>query len=955
MKNLKRALSFALATVMLVGMMVVGVSAAEFTDAETITNNEAVDVMVALGVIKGKENGNFDPEGTLTRAEAAKIVTYMLLGPSKAELLGTTGVNFTDVAADHWAASYIGYCSNMGILSGYDGKFDPNGELTGLAFGKMMLVALGYDAKIEKYVGAEWGINVAVDMVEAGLDLGDDVVLANPISRDNACQMAFNTLTADMVKYANKGTEITLSDGTKVVIGATPAEVIANKTSSYVVGDSDYTTTGTLQFCEKYFADLEKDTDTDAFGRTTTVWSLNDKEVGAYTGSTADYTYVVSSTTVNTVAKAVEKINKKLEFVATPSIYVAGTSNSNKNTPVTVGDVLEVYLDSNNDVAKVVILSTYLAEITKVAKTTDKDADYTYTVSLKYFNNTTGTPVTLNDTKLDGFDADTMAKGDYVLYTPGKGEGIIANADVVTGTKTATGSGYIKVDGEKLNTSGNIQVDESSFTNTCDFYKDANGYVVGAVEVEEGETVLNYVYIADSKFSVGDDFTANKAQLSVVYMDGTKAVVNMATKETTNATTEGYYTGGTTKGDATNMAKGKLYVTIGSEKWQLCAKAGEDLEDNFYSFTADDDGNITKLTALDSKKAAQLVGTETVTVDKGVATVTGISNKYADGDTVLTVLDGGKSETVTGYKNFPENTSYVVGTSADAILYTYSDKTITGIYVLGGTIETESDAVIGYYVSTGDSYNKDGKDYTVVTYNVDGVNTEYTIEADSVASKLKGVVSITVDNKDIATLTPAGTKTAATIATDTYFVDGSTHYLADDVAIYDVTDTDAIVELDAVPVNAVIVYTTKTVNSKTVVDYVFVTVAAESDGVLAENDADYIQYVLGFGKDDAKGAEDNGWLVIQYNRDKACTGLTITIEPTFTGDNAKTTTFVLGNPSTTGVKGIMINLDEDYGYAGGSTGAGTAAPFAAGTYTYTITGTVNGSTYTYSVGSFEVK
>ena len=47
MRNLKRALSLALASVMLMGMMVVGTSAAStsnFTDADKISNAEAVDL-----------------------------------------------------------------------------------------------------------------------------------------------------------------------------------------------------------------------------------------------------------------------------------------------------------------------------------------------------------------------------------------------------------------------------------------------------------------------------------------------------------------------------------------------------------------------------------------------------------------------------------------------------------------------------------------------------------------------------------------------------------------------------------------------------------------------------------------------------------------------------------------------------------------------------------------------
>ena len=60
MRNLKRVLSLALAAFMLMGMMVVGASAAStydnFTDKDEIVNQEAVNTMVSLGVLAGKED-----------------------------------------------------------------------------------------------------------------------------------------------------------------------------------------------------------------------------------------------------------------------------------------------------------------------------------------------------------------------------------------------------------------------------------------------------------------------------------------------------------------------------------------------------------------------------------------------------------------------------------------------------------------------------------------------------------------------------------------------------------------------------------------------------------------------------------------------------------------------------------------------------------------------------------
>ena len=67
MRNLKRALSLALAAIMLIGMMVVSASAAgfdDFSDKDEIVNKDAVSMLTTLGVINGKEDGSyFDPTG----------------------------------------------------------------------------------------------------------------------------------------------------------------------------------------------------------------------------------------------------------------------------------------------------------------------------------------------------------------------------------------------------------------------------------------------------------------------------------------------------------------------------------------------------------------------------------------------------------------------------------------------------------------------------------------------------------------------------------------------------------------------------------------------------------------------------------------------------------------------------------------------------------------------------
>lgn len=211
MNNLKRVLSLGLTGAMLTGMMVMGASAAKFNDADKITHTEAVNTMVALGVLKGKDTGNYDPQGIVTRAEMAKIICVSLNGGEDP----TLGVKATPTYKDikgHWAESYIEYCSSIGVIAGQgDGTFAPDATVTGSAAAKMFLVALGYDSDVFGFTGMDWEINTNVQANDA--KLYDDLKGMNAsagLSRDNAAQMAFNAMEA---KIMDKTYDKVLSNG----------------------------------------------------------------------------------------------------------------------------------------------------------------------------------------------------------------------------------------------------------------------------------------------------------------------------------------------------------------------------------------------------------------------------------------------------------------------------------------------------------------------------------------------------------------------------------------------------------------------------------------------------------------------------------------------------------------------------------------------------------------------
>ena len=156
MRNLKRVLSLALASVMLLGMMVIGAGAADktyadLTDSDKISNTEAVALLVDLGIIQGKPDGSYAPTEIVDRATMAKLICTMIMGDIDQNLYKGTKTDLTDVDG-HWAEGYIKYCYSNNIITGDgQGHFFPNEPVTVVQAAKMLLVALGYNADDRGY------------------------------------------------------------------------------------------------------------------------------------------------------------------------------------------------------------------------------------------------------------------------------------------------------------------------------------------------------------------------------------------------------------------------------------------------------------------------------------------------------------------------------------------------------------------------------------------------------------------------------------------------------------------------------------------------------------------------------------------------------------------------------------------------------------------------------------
>ena len=326
---MKKLLALVLALVMTLGLATVGANAADFKDESSIEYAEAVNVMSGIGVIQGDDNGNFNPKGTLTREQAAKIVAYMLLGKTGADSLSASGAPFSDVAADRWSAGAISYCANEGIIAGLgDGTFNPAGLLTGHQFAKMLLVALGYDAKLEGMQGtADWAVNVAKLAVSADLEEDLSIVMSQNITRDQAAMMAFNTLKSDMVDYEN-GVNVKTSDGTDVTVNAKRYKVDELRGGEYDSRTTNINIADVDKFCEVYFPDLKKVESTNDFNEPTNQWSFKNTTVSEE-AKEADKV-LVGTVTYQDLYNAAG--SAAMNSVRTINIYVDGKLMSATNT-----------------------------------------------------------------------------------------------------------------------------------------------------------------------------------------------------------------------------------------------------------------------------------------------------------------------------------------------------------------------------------------------------------------------------------------------------------------------------------------------------------------------------------------------------------------------------------------------------------------------------------------------
>ena len=664
---MKKFLSLVLALVMTMSLVTVSAGAKDFTDSSKIQYAEAVDVMSAAKVIDGYTDGTFNPTATLTRGAAAKIICNLILGPTTASALVADAAPYKDVPTNHTFAGYIAYCQKAGIISGYaDGTFRPANSLTGYAFMKMLLGALGYDSAKEGYTGPNWSINVAKRALNIGLD--DDLVGdfngVKAVNREEACLYALNTLTATMVEYEKNST---VTVGNITIKDQSSAKDMANtgKTDGKI-----FKADGKMQFAEKYFDNLSVTKGSDDFARPANVWKLKAEKIGTY-ADTADLTYT-KSVDVCDIYKDLglgSKIEKK-----DVSVYVDGVVDpENKIVPVAItkdndddsyganGVLTEVFYDDDADTVTITEVNTYVGEISKTVKATSKKDAYVVVI-----------PEGVKPTSMKNSEEfETTASFDddaYVLYTYSEDAKEIKSVEVaksVSGEATrienkakvwdANKAIYIENTAYKFsNKADGVKLDDASVGNEYDVYLDAYGY---AIYVEEVEEIGNYALLVD--YQNKTNFNSNKAML--VFADGTEKVVETAKDYKGNSNKLELGTIVTYKEDngvytLKPVAKTIATGTFGTANSGLYEGTSEPKN------TTNSGANAGDFNLTSDKAGVQMTANKFYTIDKtgsksvAASDTTGTKNVQTNSKTIFVVynIDDDDYTVYTGIKNAPK-------------------------------------------------------------------------------------------------------------------------------------------------------------------------------------------------------------------------------------------------------------------------------------------------------------
>ncbi|MDD4715501.1 MAG: S-layer homology domain-containing protein [Oscillospiraceae bacterium] len=747
MRNLKRVFSLMMMVAMLCSVMVIGSSAAykDFTDKDKITHPAAVETLVSLGIINGKEDGSYyDPAGSLTRGEAAKLTCVVLNGGKTPVLGNPDSVSYKDTV-DNWASPYIEYCTSLGIVAG-DGKgyFHPNDMVTASQLSKMLLVALGYDASYEGLVGNSWSAKTDALANQNGLyDELSSLITSNVLNRDDAAQIIYNILDESLVYYPSTSGGVTSK---AVPTGETVLQRYfnASEVEGYVEANDVFALAGSKCAAGKTRIQVATvNGEAKSASDTYTVNTSNDlvgqkvslyvKNYGKTTATVVGSPVVSSDNKVATTCTSYSTTTKLDKFLDDNDLSLSSATAYSENGAKAsstadesailgkMGNGVETrFMDNNGDgTVDYVLFTKYaLSKITSYSTSSE-------TLAL------TGVSGSIDFD--DVADYASYAKGDYVLYVNYNGTYYLSAVETVSGTPTMYTSGKkLVIDGTQYAASNlenktnnalkDYKNDSSYVNNSATFYLDSQGNIIATGDYVEA--TQNYALILASNAEMGafgdytgsikllkDDgsvsaYTVNLSASATKYLNYKDGILDYTAGQTAQ-TVDNTHSSSSVK--QTAMAS-MLSNGLNGNTTTIPGK-GNALEGMIVTYTMNSDGTVTiaPTTAYDKGKAISTPAVKgTASYDYDSKTVVANSN------TLYFFSNGDTTSVVKGLSNLPSTAS---NSNVKFIAYSQSGSSYVAkaVYV-SGTSSTASEDYV--YVISGPDYYTNDKGEEVYDYTV---------------------------------------------------------------------------------------------------------------------------------------------------------------------------------------------------------------------------------------------
>ena len=651
MKNLKKILALVLAFACAFTMF----AGAAFTDEADIKAKDAVNMLSALGVIAGYNDGSYKPDATVTRAEMAKMIFVVRNNKADDSAYQNISSKLTDVN-NHWARGYIKFCESQGIIAGRgNGKFDPDDTVTGVEAAKMLLVLTGYDVDKAGLTGLNWRTNTLKYAGAAGIL--EDVLsgLEAGLPRQYAAQMIYNTLDANRVKWSedSKSFDDVLNGGTKETVGYAYMDLVKEQGILNSVSE-DSKGTFSIETSKGNYSKVAEDY-TDLLGQKVEVLykSKNtDKVFGVYATDDNDVAIVTTIGKLDSLKAADKtfevdgvktKYAKNIKIVdVTGTAKTAGVADLMRDAGIynTSSTVLLVSNDGDSNVDVAVVIPSQVAKVTYVGSSSLTLGNSIGSIDFDDIQTYDG--IKKNDVVLYTKDADNTYDGD----TADKVDFVEGTVQATKGT--AAKEGYqIKVDGNwyRVGVTGKNTVASNESVRSGDKVKLAvyEGYFY---DVDKNAAASNEDILFVKEAGKIQSGIASGVEASVLFTDGTEKtiVVNKIVDPTNDDNEKDAGAAAVLKGNQTAYragTDGKVYVgalytyEIDGSKYKLTPITDK----NMANYDAQGDGTWD---GDDDQFAGKRVDDNAVIfVAKKLDDITGADAKVVTGKTLKTWKDYG--------------------------------------------------------------------------------------------------------------------------------------------------------------------------------------------------------------------------------------------------------------------------------------------------------------------------